>query len=277
MMRIGHNPNTNMLPMFYYLPRNHPLLEWVTAEPTGHNAMLTEGRIDLAPISSFSYGQHWRDYAVLPGLSVSNKGRVGSILLFSKVPLAELDGKRVALTVNSATSVNLTKILLERFYEVSPVYETMKGGLEEMFVHAEAALLIADMALAEALRQPDCYVFDLGEEWLKCTGCSMTFAVWAYPRDLILKCPQEIVEVQKLLLQATQRALHNMPAILQTCTDMLGGDVDFWSDYFSHFHYTLDEELRAGLQKYYALCYEQGLLPSRPQLNFWPDTPAGVK
>lgn len=277
MIRIGHNPNTNMLPMFYYLPRNHPLLEWVTAEPTGHNAMLQDGRIDLAPISSFSYGQHWRKYAVLPGLSVSNKGRVGSILLFSKVPLVELEGKRVALTVNSATSVNLTKILLERFYKVNPVYETQKGGLEEMFAHAEAALLIADMALRESLCQPDCYVFDLGEEWLKWTGCSMTFALWAYPMDLILKIPQEIVEIQKLLSHSTERALHNMSAIVQTCTEMVGGEADFWSDYFGRFQYALGGELITGLQKYYTLCYEQGLLPNRPQLNIWPEIPAGVE
>ncbi|KLU60002.1 chorismate dehydratase [Peptococcaceae bacterium CEB3] len=270
MIRVGHNPNTNMLPMFYYLPRNHPLLAWVTAEPAGHNAMLRDGRIDLAPISSFSYGQHWRDYAILPGLSVSTKGRVGSILLFSKVPLEALDGKRVALTVNSATSVNLTKILLERFYGVRPFYEAMAGGLEEMFARADAALLIADMALEEALKQPACHIFDLGEEWRKWTGCAMSFAVWAYPRDLILKRPREIVEVHRLLLRAKQQALSDMSAVVQSCVEMLGGAADFWFDYFAQFHYTLDEEIIAGLERYYALCFEQGLLPSRAQLNLWP-------
>lgn len=270
MIRIGHNPNTNMLPMFYYLPRKHPLLDWVTAEPTGHNAMLSDGRIDLAPISSFAYGRHSEEYAVLPGLSVSTKGRVGSILLFSKVPLTELDGRKVALTSNSATSVHLTKIILERFYEVRPTYETNNGGLTEMFAAADAALLIADMALKEAMAEPKCLIYDLGEEWLKQTGFPMTYSVWAYPKDLILKMPQEVLQVHTLLVEAKAKALQNLEALVQDCMHMLGGQADFWREYFSRFRYNLDEELTAGLEHYYALCYEQGFFPKRPELNIWP-------
>ena len=270
MIRIGHNPNTNMLPMFYYLPRKHPLLHWVTAEPTGHNAMLADGRIDLAPISSFAYAQHADAYAVLPGLSVSTKGTVGSILLFSKVELSELGGKTVALTSNSATSVHLTKIILERFYGVKPRYVTMHGGLAEMFAVADAALLIADMAIQGAMAEPDCLIIDLGEEWLKQTGFSMTYSVWAYPKDLILKIPEEVLQVHNLLIDAKERALKNLEPLAQACSQMVGGQVDFWRRYFAQFHYNLDEELVAGLEYYYALCYEQGFLVKRPRLNIWP-------
>lgn len=270
MIRIGHNPNTNMLPMFFHLPRQHPLLQWVTAEPTGHNAMLAEGRIDMAPISSYAYGRHSDEYALLPGLSVSTRGKVGSILLFSKVPLAELGGKKVALTSNSATSVHLTKIILERFYEVKPVYETMSGGLAEMFAVADAALLIADMALKEAMAEPDCLVYDLGEEWLQQTGFPMTYAVWAYPKDLILKLPEEVIQMQALLMAAKEKALQDIDVIVAACTEMLGGGTDFWRDYFSRFRYNLDHELVAGLEYYYSLCFEQGFFPKRPRLNIWP-------
>ncbi len=270
MIRIGHNPNTNMLPMFFYLPCQHPLLRWVTAEPTGHNAMLADGRIDMAPISSYAYGCHSEEYAILPGLSVSTKGKVGSILLFSKVPLAQLDGRKVALTSNSATSVHLTQIILERFYEVKPVYETMSGGLAEMLAKADAALLIADMALKEAMAKPDCLIYDLGEEWLRQTGFSMTYAVWAYPKDLILKLPQEVLRVQALLMEAKGQALQNLDGIVEACIGMLGGEADFWRDYFAGFRYNLDEELMAGLEHYYALCYEQGFFSIRPGLNIWP-------
>lgn len=270
MIRIGHNPNTNMLPLFYYLPRNHPLLTWVTAEPTGHNAMLAAGRIDLAPISSFSYGEHWQDYAILSGLSVSNKGRVGSILLFSKVPLNELNGRIVALTVNSATSVNLLKILLWFYYDVTPVFRTMTGGLDQMFAEADAALLIADLAIKEAMNNPNCLIYDLGEEWVKQTGCSMTFAVWAYPRNLIDSYYDELIEVQRLLLKAKESALGNMEEIVSVCTEMLGGNRRFWYDYFERFSYGLDADLLVGLKKYYSLCYEAKLLPKPVDLNIRP-------
>ncbi|HZK83763.1 MAG TPA: menaquinone biosynthesis protein [Desulfosporosinus sp.] len=271
MLRIGHNPNTNMLPMFYFLPKKHSLLVSITAEPTGHNAMLSDGRIDMAPISAFSYGEHWKEYAILPNLSVSTKGRVGSILLFSKVPLKSLDGLTVALTDTSATSVNLTKILLHQYYGVTPRYLTMHSDLQEMFAKADAALLIADAAIQAALLRPACYVYDLGEEWFNYTGYSMTFAVWAFPKRLISERAEELKSVYHLLLDAKEKALDNMDDIVMTCQTMLGGSLDFWRDYFNQFHYGLDYTLISGLEKYLNLCFELDLLPSRPILKFWPE------
>jgi len=271
MIRIGHNPNTNMLPMFYFLQREHPLLESFTAEPTGHNAMLADGRIDMAPISAFSYGEHWKDYAMLPNLSVSTRGRVGSILLFSKVALKDLDGLTVALTDTSATSVNLTKILLQHYYGVNPSYLTMPSDLQGMFAKADAALLIADAAIQAALLHPDCYIYDLGEQWLHHSGCSMTYAVWAFPKRLITEREAEIKTVYHLLQDAKVKALGNWEDIVKTCQGMLGGSLDFWRDYFAQFDYGLDHNLISGLQKYLDLCFELKLLPSRPVFEFWPE------
>lgn len=271
MIRIGHNPNTNMLPMFYFLQREHPLLESVTAEPTGHNVLLANGRIDMAPISAFSYGEHWREYAILPNLSVSTKGRVGSILLFSKVPLRDLNGLTVALTDSSATSVNLTKILLHHFYGVAPRYLTMSSDLQGMFAKAEAGLLIGDAALQAALLHPTCYIYDLGEQWFHFTGCSMTYAVWAFPKKLISERQEEVMTVYRLILEAKAKALCNMEDIVATCQTMLGGTLDFWRDYFAQFNYGLDQTLVSGLRKYFDLCFEQNLLPSRPVLDLWPE------
>ena len=271
MIRIGHNPNSNMLPMFIYLPKEHPLIGLETAEPTGHNAMLADGRIDMAPISAFSFGEHWQDYYILPNLSVSTKGRVGSILLFSKVPLEELGGATVALTDMSATSVNLTKILLHQFYGVFPKYKTTPSNLKAMFAQADAALLIADSAIRAAWEQPDCYIYDLGAEWLKQTGHSMTYAVWAFPRRLLLEKAEEVRLVYNLLVEGKIKALNQPDKVVSACLNMLGGTEAYWHDYFAQFHYDLDSGLRAGLQTYLDLCFENQLLPSRPVIECWPE------
>lgn len=269
MLRIGHNPNTNMLPMFHFLEWNNPLLERVTAEPSGHNRLLAAGELDLAPISSFAYGEHWQEYAVLPHLSVSNKGRVGSILLFSKVPLKDLEGKTVALTDLSATSVHLAKILLQRFYGVFPHYLTLPSNLEEMLKLADAALLIGDPAIQAEQSRPECHIYDLGEEWRRFTGHAMTFAVWAFPQALIRDQAEELRAVHRLLLAAKMKARSHWEAIYEACVEMLGTDRVFWQDYFSRFSYDLDPDSVAGLEHYFDLCYELGFFPSRPRLNFW--------
>ena len=85
--------------------------------------------------------------------------------------------KKIALTSQSATSVNLLKILLQRFHDVSPHYFTMDAGLDEMLAVADAGLLIADRAIRAAAAHPKLHIFDLGQEWFSQTGCSMTYSV----------------------------------------------------------------------------------------------------
>lgn len=271
MIRIGHNQNTNMLPMFYFLSNKNPELDWVIAQPTGHNKMLAEGTIDIAPISAFSFGEHWREYAILPDLSVSTKGRVGSILLFSKYPLEELEGRKVALTSHSASSVNLLKVLLKEFYHCSPEFITMDAGLKEMLDEADAGLLIADQAIQAALSKPEVQIIDLGEEWFRQTGCSMTYSVWAYPKYLIQEKGEELRKTHELLIKARNHALTHMDEVVHTCVEMLGATSDFWFDYFRQFRYTFDSGLQQGLSRYFEYCVKYGQLSSQPEFMIWPD------
>jgi chorismate dehydratase len=270
MIRIGHNPNTNMLPMFHFLPQINTLHEYVTAEPAGHNAMLADGRIDMAPISSFSYGQHWQEYYALPDLSVSAKGPIGSILLFSKVPLADLHNKTIALTGISASSVNLLKILLHKQYRIFPEYLTLTADLSEMLLKADAALLIGDSAIRAAAGHPDCLIYDLGEEWFKFTGCTMTYAVWAFPKKLVTERPHEVMAVYNFLLKAKVLALNHIEEIINVSIEMLGGSETFWQNYFEHIYYGLNQEFLNGLKTYFKFCYEIGNLSSNPSISFWP-------
>lgn len=270
MIRIGHNPNTNMLPIFHFLPQRNTIIENITAEPAGHNAMLADGKIDMAPISLFSYGEHWQDYFVLPNLTVSARGRIGSILLFSKVPLADLQGKTIALTGVSATSANLVKILLHKYYRVCPAYITMTSDLSKMLKKADAALLIGDSAIRAAAGQPDYLIYDLGEEWFKFTGCTMTYAVWAFPKKLVIERPHEVIAVYNLLRKAKEQALNHIEEIVNVSIGMLGGSKTFWQEYFERIYYGINQEYLNGLKTYFNLCYEQGYLSSNPSISFWP-------
>lgn len=262
-----------MLPMFYFLSHENPYLDWFIGQPTAHNQLLAEGKIDLAPISAFSYGEHWQDYAILPDLSVSTKGRVGSILFFSKYPLEELNGKKVALTSHSATSVNLLKIILKEFYHCTPEYKTMDASLTEMLAEADGGLLIADQAIQAALSKPNAQIIDLGEEWFRQTGCSMTYSVWAYPKYLIQEKGEEIRNIHKLLVDGRNQALQHMDEIVNTCVQMLGATSDYWFDYFQQFSYTFGSELQEGLSRYFEYCVKYGQLAEKPEFLIWPEDP----
>lgn len=268
---IGYNPAANMLPMFYFLDRSNPKLEFVNGVPAAHNRLMAEGKLDMAPISAFSFGQHWGKYSLLADLSVSAKGPFGSLLLFSKFELPELDGRSVALTNTSASTVNMLKIILDCFYHIKPVFKTMPPKLDAMLAEADAALLIADEALAGLARNNnELLVYDVSQEWEKHTGLSMTFAVWTVSNSALEKFPAGVDYVHKLLLESKQKGLANVDKIIDYCITNLGHDPKFWSVYFSQLRYGLEPELLQGLNTYFRYCVDLGLLPSQPQINIWP-------
>ncbi len=87
---VGEISYTNILPFFYYIDRVQ-LQEigctFVHKVPASLNKGMQEGLVDVGGISSFAYAQNATKYTLLPNLSVSAKGAVGSIFLFSKKPL----------------------------------------------------------------------------------------------------------------------------------------------------------------------------------------------
>lgn len=268
---VGYNPAANMLPMFYFLDRSNPELEFVSGVPAEHNRLMAEGKLDMAPISAFSFGQHWDKYTLLADLSVSAKGPFGSLLLFSKFELPELDGRTVALTNTSASTVNMLKIILECFYHIRPVFKTMPPALDTMLANADAALLIADEALAGLARNNNnLLVYDISQEWEKHTGLSMTFAVWAVSNSTLEMLPDAVEYIHNLLLESKQKGLCHVDKVIDHCITNLGHDAKFWSVYFSQLRYGLEPELLQGLDTYFRYCVDLGLLPVQPRLTIWP-------
>src|SRR5437762_12687982 len=97
-----------MAPVFYRLDAP---VQQIQGVPTDLNRRLLDGEIDVAPISSIEYARNADRLRLLPRLCVSSQGAVDSIQLVSRVPLEHV--RTVAVTPESATSVVLTRVLLE--------------------------------------------------------------------------------------------------------------------------------------------------------------------
>ncbi len=94
--------------------------QMIEAAPAVLNRQLAEGQIDLGFVSSYEYAARPDRYKILSGLSISANGAVGSVFLFSHVPMEHLDGLPVLLSSQSETSVSLGIIILEDFHHVRP-------------------------------------------------------------------------------------------------------------------------------------------------------------
>ena len=246
MIRLGRISYVNMAPVFFRLDAE---VEEVQGVPTTLNAMVLDGSIDVAPISSIAYAQNAERLRLLPRLCVSSEGAVDSIQLVSKTPLEHV--RTVAVTPESATSVVLTKVLLPDAIHV-PLGED-----------AEAKLLIGDAALKSAFEDPTPH-YDLGRLWLKRTGLPMVFAVWAAPEPVA----DGLLELQEALVNSVRAARANPEALAFEASERYGYPAGFLARYFEKLRYSFGPRERAGLLTFLELAHEVGELERVPELRF---------
>ncbi len=272
-IRLGQIDYLNCLPVFDAIEEREvlPGAELIKGPPTMINRMLMEGTIDAAPISSIEYARNAADCLILPDLSVSADGPVQSILLFSREPIAQLEGCPVSLTSSSATSVVLLQVLLRRFYGVRVELQVEKPDLEAMLDHAQAALLIGDDAMETAARRPDLIITDLGQVWKEWTGEVMVYALWVIRRETAEKEPELVTRLVDGLTEAKAwgRQATALPRMLAKARERVKISEEAIRSYFKTIDHDLGPRQIRGLQRYYSTAWEEGFLPENPPLQIW--------
>ncbi|GAX89724.1 menaquinone biosynthetic enzyme MqnA/MqnD family protein [Effusibacillus lacus] len=271
LVSVGRINYSNVLPVFHFLDQkaDEEQFKFISAVPTELNRMLAEGRIVAGPVSAFSYAEHADHYFAMADLSVSSRGPVGSIFLFSKRPMDDLDGRKVSLPNTSATSVNLLKVLLEKYCGCKCNYSTHPPVLDRMMEEADAALLIGDDALYWSLRDHPYHVYDLGAEWHRRTGLPMTFAIWAVRRDFVNSRPEQAAKLHQLFLESKKQGLSHMDQVVQQAIRLHGNNQSFWEEYFGKLIHDFHGDLVKGAEEYFRACHEIGLLPRPVQVEMW--------
>ncbi len=271
LIRIGQIAYTNILPVYHFVDRQRfsGQAEWIEQVPSQLNQKMAAGEMDLGPISSFAYARHHDKLTLLADLSISARGPVRSIFLFSKKPLQELNESRIALTSSSATSVNLLKIILEKFYSVHPLYETMDPDVEVMMEQADAALLIGDDAMRADRKRLPYYQYDLGELWYRETGMWMIFAVWAVRNEVLEHSREKIQQIHEAVLISKLMGKERLDEVIRVVQSSYGGDTDYWETYYSGLSYDLSEDHKRGLEYYYQCAADLGLLVRPVKAKTW--------
>lgn len=271
-LRIGRIAYLNVEPYFHFLREVGFSGEIVSGVPSELNAMLAAGEIDLCPSSSFEYGLHAQDYLLLPGHSISSVGPVHSVLLFTP-EISALSGCQIAITGESATSVNLLKILLREFCGIGEVsMQIPEEPVERCLADGRPALLIGDRALAAAQQCPHgLQVIDLGALWYHFTGLPFVFALWILRRDAAAQFPEEVRTLARQLRQARQHAFERMPEMAQRLSSGCGFSASHLQDYWRGMSYELTDGHLEGLRLYFTLCRKHALLESIPECHFFPE------
>jgi chorismate dehydratase len=276
MLRIGRIAYANCSPLFHELQhRTSPEdFEFISGVPSCLNALLAAGEIDVCPSSSIQYALHPELFLILPGLSISSIGAVGSVLLFSRQPIETLDGETILLSSESATSVNLLRILMGIRFGFSCRFVVSEKALGKALQDAPAMLLIGDTALGAVLQETDLMVYDLGELWYEWTGLPFVFALWFCGRRVAAERSDEVTSLAGHLIASKVSACSKLETIAHSSSEAewMGIErlVAYWRNNIS---YDLDERHLEGLKLFYRYCVELGLLSDEPVLDFLDITP----
>ena len=278
-MRVGRIPYVNCYPVYGAIDRGVVPLNGtiVTGVPSALNRRMAEGALDISVVSAVEYARDARRYLLLPDLAISCDGPVRSVMLFSKRPAEELDGRRVIVSKSSMTSVALLELLFENVWRARP--EFVAGDAEMSDIAAfdrdahDARLVIGDAALvlrgesrprltaADVSASLPSYpvAYDLGETWKTWTGLPFVFAVWVAQRTAPVA---DALGVHATLITSRNWGLEHLPTLAAQASEATGVSEPVCHEYLSGLDYGLSYEHLAGLTEFFRRLVAAGRVPN---------------
>lgn len=194
---------------------------------------------------------------LIPRVCVASHNSVASVLLVSKSNnLKKI--RSVSLDESSRTSATLVKIVFKEFLKLEPDWTTSSPDLAHMLRESDAALIIGDPAMTFDRRNVN--VWDMATLWKDFTGRGFVFAMWmtnlqnnqcsvdfAGAKDEGVNAIEEIIKTYKRTLGLSDKQIR----------DYLTNNVTF----------ELDGNLQQGMQLYFQLAEQHGLLEKRRPLE----------
>lgn len=254
-LRVSTIAYLNTVPLTWSLLRQPPEnLDFHSTVPSDCARELEHGRADIGLIPAIEY-QRIPGLAVLAGPIIGSRDRVRSILLLSNKPLEQV--RTVAADTSSRTSHVLAELILRGRYGVAPQFHLRAPEPAMMLKECDAAILIGDPALEYAVHPLEgVLALDMAAEWRRWTGLPFVFAFWATPQHLATP------ELAQLFCQARDRGVEAISEYAAEQARRRGLPLELVLDYLTRcIHYNLDDDFQAGLERFYQLAAERGIIP----------------
>ena len=267
-MKLGYIDYLNCYPFYFHMFERRPLrgVDIHPAHPSELNRMVASGDLDMSPVSAAAVADMSGRVLLLPDFCLSSIGYVQSVILTSRVPIEDLDGRTIGLTSASQTSVVLLKILLSRYYGLSPVYATgtTRPGLRDF----DAALIIGNEAMLPSA-EPIPYTYDLGDLWLRKTGYPVVFAVFTVRRDAAAARPAEVAAVIASYRESLECLKKERETVIRKAGEKYPDIAFDIGQYYTILQFVFTDRLKSALMFYYNTAADLGLLKRVEKLEFY--------
>ena len=248
---IGKIPYLNSVPFYAdFEKRQFKILPIV---PRRMGELSAAYLIDAGIFSLMNYFSQ-EEYLELMNYCIATRDQVKSVMLFSKEGWGDLEGKRIGVTDDTATSIRLLQVLLKKKYGVQASLVRMHSGVND---HSEfdAVLLIGDDALRRNKFGLPGFelVFDLAKEWYEWQKLPFVFAVWALKKSLPPEKKSELKQVLESSLEQNESKLDRVGALHGKQIGLTPSEV---REYLEGFNYRLGDRERTAMQVFRKLYQE---------------------
>ncbi|MBK5285997.1 MAG: menaquinone biosynthesis protein [Bacteroidia bacterium] len=183
MIKVSCVSYLNSQPFIYGLKNNSIIneIELSLDVPSVCADKLKSGTVDIGLVPIVLIPE-LKESHIISDYCIGADGKVETVLLLSDVPLEKI--KTVLLDNQSRTSVMLTKVLANNFWNISPEWiDAVPNVRDEKNIQGETAgLVIGDRTFS--LKKKFKYVYDLSEEWKKFTSLPFVFACWVSNKNI---------------------------------------------------------------------------------------------
>lgn len=236
-------------------------VEVLLDSPTRIAVMLREQLVHAAFLSPVDYAREGSMYRIVPGVAVCSRSANNAITLHFREGLHTI--RSLAVDPRSVAEIILARVILAEEFDVAPKIVPVDGPLDMMLNRGDAAVLIGDEALRQAVVRRD--MVDLGEAWSELTGLPYVHGFWCTREGQLTA--QNIKHLENsgkpggALLDSiafdairTHSLPGSTPATLRT--------------YLDSFTYELDADVEEGIREFLKFAYYHGVLPDVPELNY---------
>ncbi|MCU0589439.1 MAG: menaquinone biosynthesis protein [Syntrophobacteraceae bacterium] len=270
-LRLGKIGYLNVLPIYHPLESGiiaHPF-EIISGAPAQLNRLMALGDLEVSVVSSIEYARNPGRYFVLPDLSISCGGPVGSVVLLSRVPIERLDGETILASTQSHTSVALLHVLFQLHLNLEA--RVLPGNCTEALRGENpptAFLAIGDEAL-RLLRDRRDFPFrlDLGEAWRSWTGLPFVFALWVIQRTAIERWNGALLDAIRVLGAAREWGSRNLGLISTLAAQKGPLTREEAEEYYQGLRFDLDGDAREGLMLFFRMLSQTGEILKVPPLE----------
>lgn len=248
---VGKIPYLNSVPFYHRLEKRQFRILPITPRRMG--VLSAKDQIDAGLFSLVDFFAQ-EDKLEPLGYCIATRDQVQSVLVFSNHGWRDLEGKRIGITDDTATSVKLLKVLLEKKHGVKAEFVRMHSGVNDLR-EFDAVLLIGDEALRAKKHGIAGFelAYDLATEWYQWQKLPFVFAIWAVKKSMPQAQKEELTSMIALSLEKAEEDF--------SIVGMLhGGNVGLTpsetSEYLGAFNYRLGERERRAMNVFRALLAE---------------------